>query len=83
MRRQTPAHRACGRVRRLAEVVEIKLLRPRDPESKGITAGMNGLFRQRFMPGRDFRSPSDLSGQLKDWLLKANHPYSRSRHRRP
>jgi hypothetical protein len=44
---------------------------------------MNRFFRQRFMPGRDFRSPTDFNGQLQDWLPKANHRYSRSRHGRP
>jgi hypothetical protein len=36
--------------------LEVKLLPPRDPESKGMVERMNRFFRQRFMPGRDFRS---------------------------
>jgi hypothetical protein len=63
--------------------LEIKLLPPRDPESKGVVERMNRFFRQRFMPGREFRSPADFNGQLEDWLPKANHRYSRSRHGRP
>jgi transposase len=63
--------------------LEVKLLPPRDPESKGMVERMNRFFRQRFMPGRDFRSPADFNGQLEDWLPKANHRYSRSRHGRP
>ncbi len=63
--------------------MEIKLLPPRDPESKGMVERMNRFFRQRFMPGRDFRSPADFNRQLEDWLPKANHRYSRSRHGRP
>jgi hypothetical protein len=63
--------------------LEIKLLPPRDPESKGLVERMNRFFRQRFMPGRDFRSPSDFNGQLEDWLPTANRRYSRSRHGRP
>lgn len=36
------------------------------------------------MPCREFRSPADFNGQLEDWLPKADHRYSRSRHgRRP
>lgn len=35
------------------------------------------------MPGRDFHSPTDFNAQLEDWLPKANHRYSRSRHGRP
>ena len=47
------------------------------------TARMHRSFRQRFIPGQDCRSTSDFNGQLKDWLPKANHRYSRSRHGRP
>jgi hypothetical protein len=63
--------------------VEVKLLPPRDPESKGLVERMNRFFRQRSMPGRDFRSTADVNGPLEDWLPKANHRYSRSRHGRP
>jgi hypothetical protein len=61
--------------------LEIKLLPPRDPESKGMVERRS--FRQRFVPGRDFRAPADFNGQLEDWLPKANHRYSRSRLGRP
>ena len=54
--------------------LEIKLLPPRDPESKGMVERMNKFFRQRFMPGRDFRSPADFNGQLEDWLPKGQSP---------
>lgn len=63
--------------------LKIKLLPPRDPESKGMVERINRCFRQRLMPGRDFRSPADFNGQMEDWLPKANHRYSRSRHGRP
>ncbi|MHA7295539.1 IS21 family transposase [Arthrobacter sp. HLT1-21] len=63
--------------------LEIKLLPPRDPESKGMVERMNRFFRQRFMPGRHFVSPADFNGQLDEWLPTANHRYSRSRHGRP
>nr|WP_245346242.1 hypothetical protein [Arthrobacter sp. CAN_C5] len=32
--------------------LEVRLLPPRDPESKGMVERMNRFFRQRFMPGR-------------------------------
>lgn len=63
--------------------LEVKLLPPRDPESKGMVERMNRFFRQRFMPGRDFHSPDDFNTQLNAWLPLANHRYSRSRHGRP
>jgi transposase len=58
---------------------EIKLLPPRDPESKGMVERMNRFFRQRFMPGRTFASPHDFNDQLDLWLPKANARFSRSR----
>ncbi|PVE14767.1 MULTISPECIES: IS21 family transposase [unclassified Arthrobacter] len=63
--------------------LEVRLLPPRDPESKGMVERMNRFFRQRFMPGRNFASPADFNNQLDEWLPTANHRYSRSRHGRP
>lgn len=62
---------------------EIKLLKARDPESKGGVERMNRFFRSRFMPGRVFASPDDFNTQLKEWLPTANARMSRSRRGRP
>lgn len=62
---------------------EIKLLPPRDPESKGMVERMNRFFRGRFMPGRTFSSPEDFNAQMAAWLPIANSRYSRSRRGRP
>lgn len=62
---------------------EIKLLKARDPESKGGVERMNRFFRSRFMPGREFASPDDFNAQLEDWLPTANARISRSRRGRP
>lgn len=62
---------------------EIKLLKPRDPESKGMVERMNRFFRSRFMPGRTFASPDDFNTQMDAWLPIANSRYSRSRRGRP
>lgn len=62
---------------------EIKLLPPRDPESKGMVERMNGFFRRGFMPGRDFIDPHDFNDQLDAWLPRANARYTRSRHGAP
>jgi hypothetical protein len=48
------------------------LLRPRDPESKGIVERRNGWFETSFMPGRSFASPADFNDQLGGWLGSAN-----------
>ena len=62
---------------------EIKLLKARDPESKGGVERMNRFFRSRFMPGRIFASPDDFNTQLNEWLPTANARMSRSRRGRP
>lgn len=62
---------------------EIRLLPPRDPESKGMVERMNGFFRRGFMPGRRFEDPHDFNDQLDAWLPKANARHSRSRHGAP
>lgn len=51
---------------------EIKLLSPRDPESKGMAERMNGFIRRGFMPGRDFVDPHDFNDQLDAWPPRAN-----------
>jgi hypothetical protein len=48
------------------------LLKPRDPESKGIVERRNGWFETSFMPGRTFVSPADFNTQFTEWLQLAN-----------
>ena len=48
------------------------LLKPRDPESKGIVERRNGFFETSFMPGRTFASPHDFNAQFSEWLERAN-----------
>lgn len=62
---------------------EIKLVKARDPESKGMVERANRFFRSRFMSGRSFASPDDFNEQLSDWLPIANARISRSRRGRP
>ena len=59
------------------------LLRPRDPESKGIVERRNGWFETSFMPGRDFASPADFNQQFTDWLAAANQRMVRTIKARP
>jgi len=51
---------------------QIRLLRPRDPESKGGVERRNGWLETSFMPGRAFASPADFNAQLGEWLVRAN-----------
>jgi transposase len=62
---------------------EIKLLKARDPESKGMVERRNRFFRSSFMPGRHFASPQDFNEQMDQWLPLANARHSRSRRARP
>ena len=59
------------------------LLKPRDPESKGIVERRNGWFETSFMPGRTFVSPADFNTQFSDWLQLANSRIVRTVKARP
>ncbi|WP_290704639.1 IS21 family transposase [Gordonia sp. UBA5067] len=61
----------------------VVLLRPRDPESKGIVERRNGYFETSFMPGREFASPADFNAQFTDWLTAANQRVVRTTKARP
>jgi transposase len=61
----------------------IKLLRPRDPESKGIVERRNGFFETSFIPGRVFASPQDFNDQFASWLVTANARVVRTVKARP
>ena len=62
---------------------EVKLLKARDLESKGMVERRNRFFRSSFMPGRVFASPQDFNEQMTDWLPIANSRHARSRRARP
>lgn len=59
------------------------LLKPRDPESKGVVERRNGWFETSFMPGRTFASPADFNDQFTDWLATANQRVVRTTQARP
>jgi hypothetical protein len=61
----------------------IVLLRPKDPESKGVVERRNGFFETSFMPGRHFASPADFNAQFTDWLATANARVVRTIKARP
>lgn len=62
---------------------KLVLLRPRDPESKGIVERRNGWFETSFMPGRSFASPADFNDQFAGWLATANQRVVRTTKARP
>jgi hypothetical protein len=62
---------------------KIVLLKPRDPESKGVVERRNGFFETSFMPGRHFTSPADFNAQFADWLTTANARIVRTIKTRP
>lgn len=51
---------------------KLVLLKPKDPESKGVVERRNGFFETSFMPGRFFVSSADFNAQFTDWLGRAN-----------
>lgn len=63
--------------------IKVVLLRPRDPESKGLVERANGYLETSFLPGRRFASPADFNAQLGDWLGKANQRHHRRLECRP
>jgi transposase len=61
----------------------IRLLPPRDPESKGVIERNNGFFETSFLPGRSFAGPGDFNDQLSEWLPRANTRLVRATGARP
>jgi transposase len=50
----------------------VVVLRPADPESKGMVERHNGYLETSFLPGRRFSDPADFNAQLDEWLVRAN-----------
>ena len=51
---------------------KVVILRPRDPEAKGIIERAHDYLETSFLPGRCFASPADFNTQLQDWLDVVN-----------
>jgi len=51
---------------------KVLILRPRDPEAKGVIERAHDYLETSFLPGRSFCSPADFNAQLWDWLERAN-----------
>jgi transposase len=51
---------------------KVVVLRPADPEAKGIIERAHDYLERSFLPGREFSSPADFNAQLADWLSTVN-----------
>lgn len=50
----------------------VRILRPRDPESKGLVERANGFLETSFLPGRRFADVADFNTQLSKWISRVN-----------
>ena len=50
----------------------VLVLRPRDPEAKGIIERAHDYLERAFLPGRTFTGPDDFNRQLQGWLDVVN-----------
>jgi transposase len=51
---------------------KVLVLKPREPEHKGIIERAHDYLERSFLPGRRFISPADFNTQLQDWLARVN-----------
>jgi transposase len=51
---------------------KVLVLRPRDPEAKGIIERAHDYLERAFLPGRTFTGPDDFNAQLQAWLDLVN-----------
>jgi transposase len=57
---------------------KVVILRPADPEAKGLLERVHGYLETSFLPGRSFAGPADFNAQLSDFLARANRRWRRS-----
>jgi transposase len=57
---------------------KVLVLRPRDPEAKGIIERAHDYLERSFLPGRTFVSPADFNAQLQAWLDLVNQRIRRA-----
>jgi transposase len=51
---------------------KVLVLKPREPEHKGIIERAHDYLERSFLPGRTFSSPADFNAQLQQWLALVN-----------
>jgi transposase len=57
---------------------KVHILKPRDPEAKGLLERVHGYLETSFLPGRQFTGPADFNAQLAEFLAVANRRHRRS-----
>jgi transposase len=57
---------------------KVIVLKPREPEHKGIIERAHDYLERSFLPGRVFTGPADFNAQLQQWLVLANGRTKRS-----
>jgi transposase len=51
---------------------KVVVLKPREPEHKGIIERAHDYLERSFLPGRSFTGPADFNAQLQQWLTVVN-----------
>jgi transposase len=51
---------------------KVLVLKPREPEHKGIIERAHDYLERSFLPGRSFTGPADFNAQLRQWLQLVN-----------
>ena len=51
---------------------KVLVLKPAEPEHKGIIERAHGYLETSFLPGRTFEDPGDFNTQLQGWLAQVN-----------
>lgn len=51
---------------------KVIVLKPREPEHKGIIERAHDYLERSFLPGRSFTGPADFNAQLRQWLMLVN-----------
>jgi len=57
---------------------KVLILKPKDPEAKGLLERAHGYLETSFLPGRSFTGPADFNVQLRGFLERANQRWRRS-----
>src|SRR3954465_11119194 len=58
---------------------KVVILRPADPEAKGLLERCHDYLERSFLPGRTFSCPADFNAQLADCLPGVLHSFRRAR----
>lgn len=57
---------------------KVLILKPADPEAKGLLERLHGYLETSFLPGRTFSGPGDFNSQLAGFLARGNQRYRRT-----